>query len=975
MCGLAGLFAYHSEAPPIEGEELHRIREAMSARGPDSAGTWISPDQRIGLAHRRLAIIDLSEAGAQPMHSDDGKLAIVFNGEIYNYPLLKQGLEARGHRFRSTSDTEVILALYREKGPDLVHDLRGMFAFALWDSDRQGVLLARDPFGIKPLYVADNGHILRFASQVKALLAGGGVDTTPDPAGHAGFYLWGCVPEPHTLYRNIQSFPAGSTQWFTTAGPQPLKAYFDLSEEFRNAEAGGMEIAPSELHVRLREALQDTVRHHLVSDVPVGLFLSAGLDSSTLTAIAREQGAGDLRTLTLGFREYQGTANDETIHAREVAAHYRTHHETRWVAKADFLAHLDDALEAMDQPSTDGINTYFVSKVAASAGIKVALSGLGGDELFGGYPSFRQVPLLARTLALTRAFPGLGRGVRKSLFPLISNGTSPKYAGLLEYGGSVAGAYLLRRALFMPWELPGLVGEEMAKEGLAILQPKARLEDTIRGLRRPRTQISALELTCYMRNQLLRDADWAGMAHGLEIRTPLVDIGLFRALLPLLAGAHPPSKKDMAAVAQPPLPGNIFHRSKTGFSVPVKEWSQDPTVTGIQKRGLRAWAMRVTGLSHGPRWVTGEIRPRPRRRILVLATDAFGGHGGISEFNRNLLQALCAHPDSAEVVALPRGMPKPLEPLPQRLRWVTSGLGGKVSYVSAVIREVWRDPYFDLLVCGHVNLLPLVRVLQLWIRAPLVAIFHGVDVWKPTPSRDANTMVRHLDAFICVSALTAKRFLGWSKAAPGKGHLLPNTIHLERYGMGPKPRHLLDRYGLRNRRVLMTLGRMASAERYKGFDEVMEALPNLIHVLPDLAYLAVGDGTDRPRLEAKARSLGISDRVVFTGLIPEGEKSDHYHLADAYAMPSHGEGFGIVFLEAMACGVPVVASCLDGGREAVLGGRLGLLVNPDDPMDVVQAIRNALATPRGIPEGLDFFAYPRFQERCHAIVDAMWGKS
>ena len=596
MCGIAGIFPFHPEAPPLDPEELHRIREAMAHRGPDGAGTWIASDHSVALAHRRLSIFDLTDAGTQPMHSADGRLSIIFNGAIYNFQALRQRLEARGHRFRSTSDTEVILALYREKGAALVHDLRGMFAFALWDVDRKGILLARDPFGIKPLYIADDGRTVRFASQVKALLAGGGVDSAPDPAGHVGFYLWGCVPEPHTLYRRIRALPAGTTCWIDSAGSQPPLRFFDLNQELCSAEADALDASPSEMHARLREAMGDTMRHHLVSDVPLGLFLSAGLDSSILAALAREQGAADLRTLTLGFREYQGTPEDETSLAEGTAIHYRTRHETRWVVWADFLAHLDKALAAMDQPSVDGINTYFVSRAASEAGIKAALSGVGGDELFGGYPSFRQVPRLARTLALTRAFPGLGKGLRKTLFPLLRHGNSPKVAGLVEYGASVAGAYLLPRALFMPWELPGLVGEEMAREGLATLQPLESMEATLRGLRRDRTRIAALELSWYLRNQLLRDADWAGMAHGVEIRTPLVDIGLFRALVPLLAGPHPPGKTDMAATAEPPLPSSLLRRPKTGFSVPVRQWSQDLSVTGIPEPSLRAWARRVMGL-------------------------------------------------------------------------------------------------------------------------------------------------------------------------------------------------------------------------------------------------------------------------------------------------------------------------------------------------------------------------------------------
>ena len=233
MCGIAGIFAYGPSARPVDREELLRIREAMIARGPDGAGLWISPDQRIGLAHRRLAIIDLSEAGAQPMATADGRLHITFNGEIYNYQVLRRELEAKGYRFHSHSDTEVLLHLYADRGQDMVHALRGMYTFAIWDEHKKGLFLARDPFGIKPLYVADNGHTIRVASQVKALLKGGAVDTTLEPAGHVGFFLWGHVPEPYTLYKGIRALGAGTSLWID---PVKERVFILLTNRTHNHE-------------------------------------------------------------------------------------------------------------------------------------------------------------------------------------------------------------------------------------------------------------------------------------------------------------------------------------------------------------------------------------------------------------------------------------------------------------------------------------------------------------------------------------------------------------------------------------------------------------------------------------------------------------------------------------------------------------------------------------------------------------------
>ncbi|MBU0986628.1 MAG: asparagine synthase (glutamine-hydrolyzing) [Proteobacteria bacterium] len=593
MCGIAAIFKYNDNRSPVESEELIRIRETMTSRGPDGAGIWTSDDGRVGLAHRRLSIIDLSDRGSQPMMSADGIFRIVFNGEIYNYQPLRAELEKKGYRFRSNSDTEVLLHLYAEKGRLMVHDLRGMYAFVIWDKRKKDLFLARDPFGIKPLYYADDGHSLRVASQVKALIKGGHINTDPEPAGHVGFLLWGYVPEPYTLYQGIRLLPAGSTLWIDKNGRKELNSFYRLADELARGCEINQKMGVEEAKHSLRTALVDSVRHHLIADVPVGLFLSSGLDSAVLTALASEIVPYNLHTITLGFNEYKKTEHDETSLAKIVAQHYGTKHQTKWISRDDFQSDLDNLLAAMDQPSVDGVNTYFVSKVAAEAGMKVALSGLGGDELFAGYPGFRQIPQMVNALSPFRFSPSFGKGFCWVSAPIMKHFTSPKYAGLLEYGNCYAGAYLLRRGLFMPWELPGIIDGEMVREGLQELKPLLRLEQTIDGIKTDRLKVSALEITWYMRNQLLRDADWAGMAHSLEIRVPFVDVDLLRNLMPLLTLGKPPSKRDMAKVLTNPLPDELLNRPKTGFSVPVREWLMLDGGSMTTERGLRGWALKL----------------------------------------------------------------------------------------------------------------------------------------------------------------------------------------------------------------------------------------------------------------------------------------------------------------------------------------------------------------------------------------------
>lgn len=588
MCGIAAIFAYNREAPPPQRDQLRAMHDAMVARGPDGEGFWQSDGSRVAMAHRRLSIIDLSDSGAQPMASGDGALQIIFNGEIYNYKTLRKELIDDGVRFVSESDTEVLLHLYAKHGPAMVQFLRGMFAFAIWDEQRHGLFMARDPYGIKPLYYADDGKTLRVASQVKALLAGGEIDTRPEPAGHAGFFLCGNVPEPFTLFRGIKSLPAGSSLWIDNSGCGEPHRWFDLTTELANAQA-----APFDSDA-LHTALLDSVRHHMIADVPVGAFLSSGLDSATLVSLATEVKGSNLRTVTLGFDIYRGREDDETPLAEAIARHCGTTHETRWIDQGDFEAETDRLFDAMDQPTIDGVNTYFVSKAAHEAGLKVAISGLGGDELFGGYSTFREVPALVRALGLFRFLPGLGQAFRWVSAPVIRRMVSPKYAGLFEYGARYGDAYLLRRGFFMPWELPEILDPDLVKEGLATLALRDRLEETVAGLRSPHLKVSALESAWYMRNQLLRDSDWASMAHSLEIRTPLVDIDLLKAVAPMLAGDRPASKLDMASTPALPLPAEVLNRPKTGFSVPVREWLSGGKLPA-DNQSYRDWARYVYG--------------------------------------------------------------------------------------------------------------------------------------------------------------------------------------------------------------------------------------------------------------------------------------------------------------------------------------------------------------------------------------------
>jgi len=316
-----------------------------------------------------------------------------------------------------------------------------------------------------------------------------------------------------------------------------------------------------------------------VADVPVGIFLSSGVDSTTLAALAREVNAGDLRTVTLAFDEYKNKTADEAPLAEKVATRLGVCHVTRRLDRNEFESEYSRIIAAMDQPTIDGINTYFVSKAAVESGMKAALSGLGGDELFGGYPSFMEVPSIVRRFRFFNRFSCVGKTFRIVSAPLLKRFTSPKYAGLLEYGGSYSGAYFLRRGLFMPWELPEFLDGDVVREGWDKWRILTRLEETANGVCSPYMKVSALEMAWYMRNQLLRDSDWAGMAHGLEVRTPYVDIVLLKRIAGLLNSPVRPSKRDLAFVSGNNFSDEIAARGKTGFATPVEGWLKEKVLS------------------------------------------------------------------------------------------------------------------------------------------------------------------------------------------------------------------------------------------------------------------------------------------------------------------------------------------------------------------------------------------------------------
>jgi asparagine synthase (glutamine-hydrolysing) len=572
----------------------------MVHRGPDDEGILAKPGAVLGM--RRLSIIDLA-GGHQPQYNEDGTVGIVFNGEIYNFSQLRSSLEARGHRFRTNSDTEVIVHAYEEWGERCLSHLRGMFAFALWDGrDASGrgesrVLLARDRLGIKPLYYAASGAALLFASEVRALLAAGSVPRRLARESIEAFLLFGSVAEPMTLIHGVSSLPPGHALMVSCRQPRESKpaAYWDLAQAAQALRKGDLPRTLPEAAQAARPLLEDAVRSHLMADVPLGFFLSSGLDSTALVALASRERSG-LHTFTVVFPEQEFS---EAAIARRTAERFATEHRELMVSAEQMLAQLPQAVGALDQPSMDGINTYFVSWAARQAGLKVALSGLGGDEVFGGYPTFRLTPRVAALAALARCLPEpLRRAMSEGLVALGRNGRGSartdalrKFGAIWSAPGSLPHPYFFTRLLFTAQQLHHLLS---GRETGAPSPWRAWLEQAAAGARQlgGDAGVSSLEMRAYMLNVLLRDTDSMSMRHSLEVRVPLLDHPLveFVTALPDRARRRPGLPKALLAEALGELvPPEVVEQPKRTFTFPWRRWLRGPL-------GLQV-AMRLGGIT------------------------------------------------------------------------------------------------------------------------------------------------------------------------------------------------------------------------------------------------------------------------------------------------------------------------------------------------------------------------------------------
>ncbi|HET7113862.1 MAG TPA: asparagine synthase (glutamine-hydrolyzing) [Pyrinomonadaceae bacterium] len=558
MCSISGIFS--TVDPASHAEAVERMNAALTHRGPDDQGTIICGN--VCLGNTRLAVIDTSHAGHQPMNDPETGNWITYNGETYNFKQLRAELDSDSQPWRSSSDTEVVLRAYRRWGVDAFRRLRGMFALGLWDEGKRALLLARDPLGIKPLYYYRTEQLLVFASEVRALLASGLVPRKLSSDGLDSYLATGSVEAPLTIVDGVRQLLPG--QYLQVQADSEGRLDVTIRDFASSKRATDVSRSRAEAVARLRSELEESVRLHLVSDVPLGVFLSGGIDSSAMVALTSRITGEPPRTFSVVFDEPGYT---EAPHARTVAAKFRTDHcETR-LNEDQLLEMLPHALASLDQPTMDGINTFVVSKAVKNAGVTVALSGLGGDELFAGYPSFKRALQVNATSPLTKRFlctvSGFGR------FALNGSTQRNKFWQLAASDCAPADVYRITRQLFSPDHVRRLTHREPPAHRPCIDSPT----DIV-------NQISELELRGYMTNTLLRDTDAMSMAHSLEVRVPLVDVKVVEFALSLPGkwklgnGTNGVAKPLLADALADLLPRDLLARPKMGFTLPFEKWMQ-----------------------------------------------------------------------------------------------------------------------------------------------------------------------------------------------------------------------------------------------------------------------------------------------------------------------------------------------------------------------------------------------------------------
>jgi asparagine synthase (glutamine-hydrolysing) len=974
MCRIAAIISKDTHTLASRTQTMTR---ALQHGGPDGSGLYVNEALGYSVGHCRLSVIDTSPAGAQPMHGGQGRYCITYNGEIYNYQSLREQLQQLGHTFHSHTDTEVILNGYAQWGVDVLPRLKGMFAFVLADHEKGQLIAARDAMGIKPLYIARRGGDVYVSSEVRAFTA---VEEgwEPNPEWRVWFLTFGFLPEPITTLQKVRPLPKGhyyvydlhsgesqEAAWYIPGRNASATASANSPADASGAPAASL--TPPEATTLTRQYVTEAIERHLVSDVPVGVFLSGGIDSGIITAVAAahlKQKGLPLDTLSIEFEDE--SCSEKPYQAAMVTA-AGTRHHSLVVREQDFAEAWDDIHASLDQPTTDAVNNYFICRFARRQGIKVVLSGLGADELFGGYPSFNRTGTMQRLQQLSRL-----QVLRTGIAGLVLPYPARKIDFLKKR--IAASEYLTYRGLFTPADTARLLQLPEAEvwRVLRSYQLPARIEQT-QGLI---NRVSALECDIYMLGQLLKDADMQSMWHGVELRVPFLDTDLVRFIesVPESVKYPPGGHKTLLVNAfKGQLPQAIVQRKKQGFVFPFNDWLGRmaaftnsllvPTryYRSFQKRKLapsRLWGIYVSRVYGGVKGFSrAEQLTRPTTLFMYLS--AFGGTGGIEKVNRLIVQTLQKEETGArsesnlppeQHTSQPLGMAYGLHDSYVDDRYgrayLTRGFTGRRALF--LWRVLLEARWYKRVIVGHLNLAPAVWLMKLRNpRLPIVVLTHGIEAWQPQRFFK-KWLLQQADQVISVSEFTRQQLICNSKVDSAKIAVLPNAldVYFKQPDMAKSTAYLKKRYGIGAQQVvLLTVARMSHREQYKGYDAVLEALSRLDNnTKQQITYILAGryDAGEYRRITDLIAKYQLQEQVQLPGFIEEDELRDHYKLADLFLMPSKMEGFGIVLIEAFASGTPVIAGCGDGSAEALRNGELGQLVEPTNIELLVSVIRGHL---------------------------------
>jgi asparagine synthase (glutamine-hydrolysing) len=1051
MCGITGFIS--TRPGPGARTLLQGMSDRLVHRGPDGAGWYLNGERsassgecssalpQVGLAMRRLAIIDLS-TGHQPIANEDETCWIVFNGEIYNHRELRRELEAKGHRFRTASDTEAILHAYEEYGVACVHQLRGMFAFALWDSRQERLFLARDPVGIKPLYYTQTGCRFLFASEIKALLQDPDVPRRVNREGLHHYLTYLYVPAPQTMFEGISQLPPGH-RLIWQRGTVTVEEYWAGPAGLLETDAGAL-VSPDELWSVLRES----VGAHMLSDVPLGAFLSGGLDSTAIVAAMAELSARPVRTFSIGF-EAAGLYN-ELAFAREAAQALRTEHQ-EFVVTPDAIALLPEVIRSLDEPLADAsvIPNYLVARLARQT-VTVALTGIGGDELFGGYRRYygdalarrwQRIPPPVRRHVL---LPALRRVPASDDTPLgEASRLAQKFLEPLDLAPEAR--YLAWNAFFSEAAKSELYQDRSEHQNGSSAALMSRFFDRV--AHRPfADRAMYVDLKSYLPGDPLFLSDRMTMANSLEARVPLLDPKLmeFAARIPLEQKIQGRTTKAILRRALAGrVPDRLIHRPKRGFGTPIDlwlrrelapladqllsprvlrergyfrpeyvVWLREQQAAGRRDFSQHLWALLVFELWHRAyidadrsshkgltfeeldlSWEQGSLRcpvlrpsppvPSPQRavrrgksssslRILMVAdVDPVRVMGGaermLSEHSRRL--AARGH----RVVVLTRAQ-HPALPLEEEwegvrvVRHPVSGVGA-IGFVRSVLREggaafsrlMAQEP-FDLInihqplaACAALGRDESRRVPVLYTYLSPWSHEYGVRAAQPDGSHltvaarrawiQANTYARQRmegqalersDRLLVLSEFSTAQLRDIHGISAPRIRVIPGGVDPESFRPPSDRARLRRELQLPGGPLLLTVRNLVPR---MGLDTLIDSMQAVVQVRPDCQLLIGGAGYLRAELEAQVRRLDLERNITFVGFIPEDRLADYYGAADGFILPTRClEGFGLVTVEALACGTPVLGTPVGGTQEILRGFEPRFLFRSTDAGAIAERI-------------------------------------